>query len=145
MRAQTTKRFFSRETVVAIDIAAPPETVWRLLTTSSDYPRWCSTVVGIAGEIGPGAAIALTSTLDPKRVFKLKVKRFDPPRVLAWGDAMGTRTHTIEARGPDRVHYVMHERIAGPLFPLFSSMIPSFDEAFDRFAADLKRTAEAEQ
>jgi hypothetical protein len=37
----------------------------------------------------------------------------------------------------------MHEKIGGPIFPLFALMIPPFDEAFDRFAADLKKKAES--
>ncbi|MBL8958389.1 MAG: SRPBCC domain-containing protein, partial [Gemmatimonadetes bacterium] len=37
----------------------------------------------------------------------------------------------------------MHEKIGGPIFPLFARMIPSFDAAFDQFAADLKRAAES--
>jgi hypothetical protein len=36
----------------------------------------------------------------------------------------------------------MTERVGGPLFPLFAGMIPSFDESFDRFTADLKKEAE---
>jgi hypothetical protein len=39
----------------------------------------------------------------------------------------------------------MTERIGGPLFPLFAGMIPSFDESFETFAADLKREAETIQ
>jgi hypothetical protein len=39
----------------------------------------------------------------------------------------------------------MTEKIGGPLFPLFASSIPSFDASFERFAADLKREAEAIQ
>jgi hypothetical protein len=39
----------------------------------------------------------------------------------------------------------MSERIGGPLFPLFASYIPPFDESFERFAADLKKEAESIQ
>ena len=37
----------------------------------------------------------------------------------------------------------MSEKIGGPIFPLFSKYIPSFDNAFEQFAADLKKEAEA--
>lgn len=142
MQATTTRKMFSRETAVEVDIAAPPDTVWRLLTTAQDYPRWCTTVLNITGEIAPGSKIVLKSTLAPERSFKLKVKRFEPPRTLEWGDAMGTRSYQIEERGEGIVRFTMRERIGGPLFPLFAGMIPSFDESFDRFAADLKQAAE---
>ncbi|HEY1816059.1 MAG TPA: SRPBCC domain-containing protein [Kofleriaceae bacterium] len=143
MKAQTTRRFFSRETEVAVDIDADADAVWKLLTTASDYPSWNSTVVSIDGEIARGQTIRLKSTLDPKRTFKLRVKQFDAPEQLAWGDAMGTRTYRITKTGAGRVTFTMHEKIGGPLFPLFARMIPAFDESFDRFAADLKTKAEA--
>ncbi|HEY3804030.1 MAG TPA: SRPBCC domain-containing protein [Kofleriaceae bacterium] len=143
MKAQTTRRFFSRETEVAVDIDADADAVWRLLTTASDYPSWNSTVVSIDGEIARGQTIRLRSTLDPKRTFKLRVKQFDAPEQLAWGDAMGTRTYRITKTGAGGVTFTMHEKIGGPLFPLFARMIPAFDESFDRFAADLKKKAEA--
>jgi uncharacterized protein YndB with AHSA1/START domain len=141
-KAKTTRRFFSRETEVAIEIAADPEAVWKLLTNASDYPSWNSTVVSIEGDIAPGHEIRLVSTLDPERTFKLAVKQFQPPERLEWGDAMGTRTYDITKRGPRSVTFAMREKIGGILFPLFARMIPSFDESFDRFAADLKKKAE---
>jgi hypothetical protein len=39
----------------------------------------------------------------------------------------------------------MTEKIGGPLFPLFAGAIPSFDEVFERYAADLKKEAESIQ
>lgn len=143
MQAKTTRRFFSRETEVAIDIDASAEAVWALLTDGAAYPSWCSTVISIEGAIGPGQKIALRSTLDPKRTFKLTVREFQPPTRLAWGDAMGLRTYSVTPKGPGQVVFTMRERIGGPLFPLFARMIPSFDESFDRFAADLKKRAES--
>ena len=36
----------------------------------------------------------------------------------------------------------MVEKIGGLMFPLFASQIPSFDESFEQFTADLKKEAE---
>lgn len=143
MPATTTRRFFSRETRVSVDIAVPAERVWRLLTDTSRIPSWNSTVVSITGEIKAGGRIALVSTLDPRRTFKLTVKAFEPGRRLVWGDAMGSRTWDIVPRAGGGVTVTMHEKIGGPVFPLFARLIPSFDASFDQFAADLKRAAEA--
>lgn len=142
MNAKTTKRFFSRETEVAIDIDAAPSAVWALLTDARGYPDWNSTVLGIDGDITEGGRITLRSTLDPKRAFKLRVKTARAPELLVWGDGMGTRTYTIAARGSGGATFTMHEKIGGPMFPLFAGMIPPFDESFDRFASDLKKKAE---
>lgn len=142
-KASTQKKLFSRETSVKIEISADPSIVWSLLTNASDFSRWNSTVISIQGTIALGEKIRLTSTLDPQRVFKLKVKEFQPEKKLAWGDAMGNRMYTINRQAKDTLLFSMTEKIGGPLFPLFASMIPSFDKSFEQFAADLKKEAES--
>ncbi|HUE99517.1 MAG TPA: SRPBCC domain-containing protein [Anaerolineales bacterium] len=143
-KATTTKKTFSRETSVSITIFADPAIVWALLTHASDFPRWNSTVTSVKGEIQGGEIIELKSILDEKRTFKLKVKEFVPEKRLVWGDAMGTRVYTLKGDG-NSTHFSMTEKIGGPLFPLFAGAIPSFDESFERFAADLKRESETIQ
>lgn len=143
-KAKTIRKTFSRETSVHASIAADPAIVWALLTHAADYPRWNSTVTSIQGEIKAGATIELKSTLDAKRTFKLKVKEFVPEKRLVWDDAMGNRVYSLEKSGSG-TQFSMTERIGGPLFPLFAGMIPSFDESFDKFAADLKKEAETIQ
>ena len=144
-KAITTRKTFSRETAVSTTIFADPAIVWALLTHASDFPRWNSTVTSIQGEIREGATIELKSTLDAKRTFKLKVKEFVPERRLVWGDAMGSRVYTLDKGSERSTVFTMTEKIGGPLFPLFAGAIPSFDEPFERFAADLKREAETIQ
>lgn len=141
-KATTVKKTFSRETSISAIIKADPAIVWALLTNAADYPRWNKTVVSIDGTIAPGETIRLKSTLDPKRVFKLKVKEFEPEKKLVWGDAMGNRIYTIAKTGIATVEFTMAEKIGGPLFPLFAGMIPSFDESFEQFAACLKAESE---
>ena len=142
-KATTVKSIFSRETSVSIKIPADSGTVWKLLTTASDFPRWNSTVVSINGEIKKGSKIELKSTLDEKRVFKLQVKEFEPEKRFVWGDNMGNRVYTIDNSKEGGVVFTMTEKIGGPIFPLFAKYIPSFDESFERFAADLKKEAES--
>ena len=142
-KSTTIKKVFSRETSVSITILADPGIVWALLTNAADYPRWNSTVTGLKGKIELGGILELKSILDEKRTFKLKVKEVEPESRLVWGDNMGNRVYTI-AKGKDgQVTFTMTEKIGGPLFPLFAGAIPSFDETFERFAADLKKAAEA--
>ena len=145
MPATTERRLFSRETTVTVEINAPADRVWSLLTDASRIPSWTRTVLRVDGTIAAGERIALVSALDPKRTFKLRVTAFTPPRNLAWGDAMGTRTFDITPRSTGGVTFRMAERIGGPLFPLFARMIPPFDASFDQFAADLRRAAEPQE
>jgi uncharacterized protein YndB with AHSA1/START domain len=141
-KAVTTKKTFSRETAVSIDIKADRSIIWALLTNANDFPRWNSTVISIDGTIAPDEKIKLKATLDPKREFKLKVKEFDSENRLVWGDAMGNRVYTLKSIGNTLTNFTMVEKIGGPLFPLFAKMIPSFDKAFEQYATDLKNEAE---
>lgn len=141
--AVTVRTLFSRRTSITVDIDAEPAIIWTLLTQAAHYPNWNSTVISIEGEIAPGQRIRLKSTLAPTRTFSLKVKEVRTLERLVWGDAMGTRTYSLHAKGGDTTAFTMDERIGGPLFPLFARMIPSFDQSFEQFAADLKKAAEA--
>jgi uncharacterized protein YndB with AHSA1/START domain len=140
--ATTVKKTFSRETSVQIEINADTSVVWKLLTNAANFASWNSTVISINGNIVPKGKILLKSTLDAKRVFKLKIKEFVPEDRLVWGDAMGSRVYAIKKIKNGITLFNMTEKIGGPLFPLFAKMIPSFDESFEKFAADLKKEAE---
>ena len=144
-KATTTKKTFSRETSVSTTIDAEPAIVWALLTHASDFPRWNSTITSLEGEIREGGSLELKSILDAKRTFKLKVKEFVPEKRLVWGDSLGSRVYTLTRDDLGSTIFSMTEKIGGPLFPLFANSIPSFDETFERFAADLKREAETIQ
>jgi uncharacterized protein YndB with AHSA1/START domain len=141
-KATTVKTTFSRTTSIHIDIQADAAIVWALLTNAADYPRWNSTVIGIEGDITEGGRIRLTSTLAPKRVFKLRVKEFLVARRLVWGDGQGNRVYTLSPKGKG-VTFTMEETIGGLMFPLYAKYIPSFDSSFEQFAHDLKKEAEA--
>ncbi len=141
-KATTIKKLFSRHTSVEIDIAASPESIWKLLTNAESFPSWNSTIIELIGRIAVGETIVLRSTLAPDRRFKLKIKEFDPNRRLVWGDAMGTRIFTITPQSNVVTRFSMSETIGGPIFPLFARMIPPFDDSFNQFAADLKNAAE---
>ena len=143
-KAVTSKSTFSRETSVSVNIEADAAIIWALLTNAADFPRWNSTVISISGKIQNGETIELKSTLDEKRTFKLKIKEFVPNQRLVWGDPMGSRIYSLEKAGKG-TQFTMSEKIGGPLFPLFARMIPSFDESFEKFAADLKKEAETIQ
>ncbi|MCD2441830.1 SRPBCC family protein [Agromyces sp. SYSU K20354] len=140
--AWTTRTTFSRSTRIAQHIDADAATVWRLLTTAAEIPRWNSTVVSLEGQIALGSTIKLVSTLDPSRTFSLKIKEFEPNVRLTLGGGMFTRTCSLTGdAGGTRV--VVVERIGGPFFPFVARMIPPLDENFEQSAADLKKAAEA--
>lgn len=144
-KATTTKKTFSRETTVSIDIQADPTIVWALLTNAADYPRWNSTITSIEGTIELGQKIRLKSTLDEKRTFRLKVKEWEAEKRLVWGDGKGKREYLLIPQAGGVIRFTMTEKIGGFMFPLYAKYIPPFDESFEQFAADLKREAEVIQ
>ena len=140
--ANTTKKTFSRTTTISAKINAHPSIVWTLLSNADDYSRWNSTIISIEGQIEQGEKIQLKSTLAPNRTFKLKIQEMKPHELLIWGDAMGKRTFRLTEE-QEGTRFTMTERIGSVMFPLFAGKIPSFDEAFEQFTADLKKEAEA--
>lgn len=144
-KATTTKKTFSRETTVSIEIQADPTIVWALLTNAADYPRWNSTITSIEGTIELGQKIRLKSTLDEKRTFKLKVKEWELEKRLVWGDGKGKREYLLIPQAEGVIRFTMTEKIGGFMFPLYAKYIPPFDESFEQFAADLKQEAEVIQ
>lgn len=129
-------------------IEAEPQVVWDLLTTAADYPDWNPAVLGVEGEIEDGATIRLTSVVNPKRQFKLKVTDVRPPNHMVWWDGMplglfkGVRTFDVTANGDGTSEFEMEEVYSGLMAPLITKSIPDQTEAFNQFADGLKRAAE---
>jgi len=144
-KATTEKQTFSRTTSVSIDIHAARAIAWKLLTNAPDYPRWNSGIISIEGNIAASQVIKLKSKLAPKRTFKLKVTDFEAEKRLQWGDGQGSRIYTLTANGNGGIVFSMTEKIGGLMFPLYAKYIPSFDQSFEQFAADLKKEAETIQ
>ncbi len=143
-KATTTKKTFSRETTVSIDIKADIEVVWAVLTTASQYTRWNSTVTSFEGKIEKGEKIQLKSILDDKRTFKLKVKEMDAPAHMVWADGQGKRVYTLVSNASGTVTFTMTEKIGGLMFPMYAKQIPPFDDVFEKFASDLKEESEGQ-
>lgn len=141
-KAVTLKKTFWRSTDVNIDIHADKSIIWALLTNATDYPRWNSTVLSIDGEIQLKRKLRLKSYFDPNRTFKIKVREIKPESHMVWGDGLGRRTFILTEKDDGRVNFRMFEKIGSIMFPLFAGKIPSFDESFEKFAADLKKESE---
>ncbi len=141
-KATTIKNTFNRQTSVSIRIESDPAIIWKLLTNASDFPRWNSTVISIEGEIRKGEKIRLKSTLDETRTFKLKIKEAEPEKMMIWGDGKGNRVYILTVNKDNSVQFSMSEKIGGLMFPMYAKYLPSFDESFEQYAADLKREAE---
>ena len=128
-------------------IAAPADKIWALLTNSSGYRDWNPSIVSLDGQIAPGAKIALVSTINPKRTFKLEVTELNRPTRMVWSSGMpfglftGRRTFTLTERGGSS-EFSMTEAFTGPLAGLITRAIPDMTESFNQFADGLKTASE---
>ena len=88
----------------AATIAAPPETVWRLLTNPKTYDTWADARVESVdppGPAQPGQVVRMSSG-----AFGLRLRiRFDVERV-------DPTTHDLEFRGSFPLGITLHEHIA---------------------------------
>lgn len=145
-RAHEQQGPFRMECRVAIDIRAPAERVWALLTDAQDLPRWNSTVTRIDGEISPGSKLALRVPISD-RVFTPKVTAMEPAHRMVWSDGFapmfkGERTFTLTSRPDGSTVFEMAEVFRGLMLPMIKGSLPDFGPAFEQYAADLKREAE---
>jgi uncharacterized protein YndB with AHSA1/START domain len=139
---------FKMKCGVRVEIRAQPEKIWSLLTDAAAFPRWNSTVSSIEGKIALGEKIKLKVPIAPKRTFKLKVSEFEPAKRMVWRDGaapmfQGVRTYTLTPREDGAIDFAMEEVFSGLMLPMIAGSLPDFGPAFEQYAADLKRAAEA--
>ena len=134
-----------------IDIDAPAETVWNVLTDFAAYPEWneYSHVTGRAVEgerltVAPGPAVGQMPT------FKPRVLRADGTSLVWLGHLFvrglfdGEHAFRIEERGPDASRLVQSETFSGILAGLVLSRYGDQTEAnFHGVNEALKARAEA--
>jgi len=134
---------------VTAQIRSTPERIWTLLTDAPEYPRWNNTVMAVEGKIAPGETVTVRPKINPGRAFPVKVVAFEPARRMIWRGGMplglfqGNRVFTLKPSPNGEVEFSMREEYTGLLAPLIGRSIPDLQPAFNEFASDLKRAAEA--
>jgi hypothetical protein len=130
-------------------IEAPPERVWPVLADTASWSDWDSGVMGVEGRAAEGERIKITSELNPKRAYPVRVAELDPPRRMRWVGGMplglfrGVRTYTLTPEGEGRTRFHMREEFTGPMLPLIWRSMPDMNESFEQFARGLKRRVES--
>ncbi len=129
-------------------INASPDAIWAILTDAPGYAAWDSGVVGVDGTIAPGEKIKVTSEVNPKRAFPVKVTEFEPARSMTWSGGMplglfkGVRTFKL-LPADGATTFTMREEYTGPLLPLIWKSMPDLGPSFEQFARGLKQKAES--
>jgi hypothetical protein len=128
-------------------IQARPEAIWAVLTDAPAYSQWDSGVVALEGRIGPGEKLKVTSEVNPKRAYPVKITEFEPGRRMAWtggiplGLMKGVRAFTLAPDG-GATKFTVREELSGPMLPLIWRTMPDMQPSFEKFAAGLKKRAE---
>ena len=135
-----------------IEIDAPAERVWRLITDFPSYPRWNPFIRRISGE--PTTGERLEVRIEPPggrgMTFRPTVLKAEPNRELRWlGHLLvphlfdGEHSLTIQPLEEHRVRFVQREVFRGLLVPLFArSLDNNTKRGFEEMNHALKERAE---
>jgi len=136
-----------------LDIEAPAELVWSVITDFPRYGEWNPFLPGCSSTLKPGDPIDLQVRLfasgprpqrewilshTPGREFSYRMK----PAPL--GALCSRRSHNVTALGPGRCRYESHFELAGWLQPLVRGLLGSkLEQGFAGMTAGIKKRAES--
>jgi hypothetical protein len=135
-----------------IEIAAPPERVWAILTEFAAYPAWNPFIRKIEGApvVGTRLAVRIEPPGGRGMAFRPTVLTVEPNRELRWlgrvllpGIFDGEHSFRIEPLEGGRVRLVQAERFTGLLVPVLGGMLGNTQQGFQAMNQALKERAEA--
>ncbi|MCA1814713.1 MAG: SRPBCC domain-containing protein [Halobacteriales archaeon] len=136
--------------VTSVDIAAPPERVWQVLTDFPSYPQWNPQITAMKGamQVGKKFDEHVTSATRGAVVLKPTLLALDAPREIRWGAdlvlGLIKAEHTIRLEalgGKTRVHNP--ERHWGPLVGVARKQLEAEEPGYHAMNQALKARCEA--
>ena len=128
-----------------IDVAAPVDTVWRVLTDLERWPSWNPDVtsMSVGGPLAEGTVFRWKA--GPGTIVST-IEHVDPPRVVAWsGRTLGVKaTHVwhFEQKG-ETTHVRTEEALRGLVARVLrASLQKTLDKALEDGLRNLKAEAE---
>lgn len=113
----------------AIEIRAPQETVWRVLSDFSSYREWNPHLREVRGKPRQGGRLMVLSQPPGARPLALRARLviWQPPAEFRWRATFisgylfsGEHGFRLEPQAADRVRFVHDENFRGLLVPLYS-------------------------
>lgn len=136
-----------------VEIEAPAERIFPILTDLAAYPEWNPFTPRVESSLRPGEPIHLHVRLRGPRLSHRveQVSANEPPARLCWRMKLGAswllageRCQELTPLGPGRTRYRNEEIFRGCLAPLVSWLYGSIlQRGFDDVALALKKRAEA--
>lgn len=137
------------EVKAEVEINAPAELVWRMLTDFSSYSLWNPYIYPARGEVRPGAQLELTlRSGDTSLTYNPIVQTVQPNRELSWSDRMvlgsleRIQTFTITPLDAHRVRLESRELFRGILLPFHNGLVDSAAQGLDQMNKALRTRAE---
>ena len=115
----------------AIEIRAPIESVWHVLTDFEAYPDWNPHIRRVTGNPAQEGRLAIHTQPPGGRtiVMRPRVTSWSPPNELRWRGTFlnrrlfaGEHGFKLEPTAPNRVRFVQDETFSGLLVPLYSRL-----------------------
>jgi len=140
-----------RELHREIEIDAPPERIWAVVTDFGAYPDWNPFIRRISGELREGARLEVRIEPPGARpmTFKPTVRSIEANRELRWlgrvllpGVFDGEHSLRIEPLDGARSRFVQSERFSGFLVGLFKGTLAKTEAGFEQMNTRLKARVE---
>jgi hypothetical protein len=140
-----------RQIITEIEIAAPAELVWRVLTDFAAFPEWNPFMVQAEGELAVGQVIRVTMRPPGHgaSTFRPRLLAVEQARLLRWRGHLvvpglfdGEHVHELTPLGGERTRYVQREEFGGVLVPLTGGMLRDTERGFAAMNDALKERAE---
>ena len=142
-----------KELRTEIEIGAPAERVWQILTDSASYPEWNPFVRRISGEAQEGTQLEVYLQPSGARgmTFRPTILKAEPSRELRWRGKLfiqglfdGEHVFEIEQLAENRVRFVQRESFRGLLASLLLRMLENDTRrGFEEMNAALMARVEA--
>jgi hypothetical protein len=138
----------------AIEIRAPLDVVWRVLTDFDAYPAWNPHVRKVVGTPRVGGRIGIHTRPPGGRTVVMRpiILDWNPPQELRWRATFvsrrlfsGEHGFRLDEQAPGRVRFAQDETFSGMLVPLYAQLrLPSTRLGFAQMNEALRTRAEAE-
>jgi hypothetical protein len=140
-----------RELRREIEIDAPPERVWAVVTDFAAYSEWNPFIRSISGELHEGAKLEVRIEPPGARAmtFKPTVRAVEGSRELRWlgrlllpGVFVGEHSLRIDPLDGGRSRFVQSESFSGLLVGLFKGTLAKTEAGFEQMNTALKARVE---
>jgi hypothetical protein len=136
----------------AIEIDAPAERVWKVVSDFGQYSDWNPFIVRAAGAARVGERLDITIAAPGMKPvsFRPRVLDVEPGRLVRWkgefklpGLFDGRHALIVDALDGGRSRFTTHEDVTGLLLPFAGKVMTASQQGFELMAQAVKERAEA--